>query len=261
MMIFAKYASPMPAAMWFCSTCYTLVERLISWKLKRAFQAFQPLPYNYEQSELSLSTPHPSVIDWFAYGGLRDQIIKHFNDSTKIDQLFIEIMEHAVVEVPDISQILTSAEAGPGYLGVWNLFNAMTGGATRASIQAVCTANSLELHDISLPGLYQMHLMTSPDTSAIGCHTSHGKGFGTPVPLSTLLRSPELSRRLYHYLEVYDSHKCWKYDPAFYLKYPQLRWDGYEATLASGRGFRVSSGWIMSSHAATPYPNAGFNTT
>jgi hypothetical protein len=254
MMVFAKNASPFPAVMWFASTCYTLVENVIKWQLKQAFKTFQPLPFNYEPSKLQLSTPHPCVIDWLAFGGLRDRLIEHFNDSAKTDEIFTEIMENSVVEVPDISTVLAGVEAGPGFLGIWNIFNAMTGGASNASLQALCTASSLELHDGSLSGLYQMYEVPALDTTRISCHASPGKGFWDPVPLSTLLQSPQLAKQLYHHLELYDSHKCWKYDPGFYARYPMLKWDGYEATLAHGTSYRVSSSWIAhQTQPATPF--------
>lgn len=247
MIAFAKHASPIPAAMWFSSTSYALVENVIKWRLNRASHIIQTLPPNYEPSKLQLSTQHPSIIDWIAFAGLRDLVIQYYNSSLKADKVFIDLMEHVVIEVADISIVLTDVEPGPGFLGVWNIFHVMTCGASNSNLQAVCTRDSLELHDSSLPGLYQMHKMNSPDTASLCQKTSLGKGFWKPVPLSTLLCSPPLARDLYHHLELYDSHKFWKFDPTFFAKYPELKWDDYEATLAKGASYRVTSSWITGS--------------
>jgi hypothetical protein len=243
MMFFARYASPIPVVMWFCSYCYAMVAYIIRWRLNRAFQLTQPLPRNYEPSTVQTSTRHPSLIDWLAIGGMRDRLIQQFNDSTRIDQIFIDIMAHMVVEVEDISTILTDVDAGPGFLGVWNIFNAMTGGAGSADIQPSWMTNSLELHDYSLTGLYHLH-ESLVDTNYIGTQTSRGKGPWAPIPLMTLLSSPQSARQLYHHLELYNAHRTWKIDPILFIQYPKLMWDGCESVIASGKSFRVSSSWL-----------------
>lgn len=250
MIVFAKHASPLPAVMWFASSCYSLIGNVIRWRLTRHSPIFHSLLPNYEPSELQLSTQYPSLIDWIAVAGLRDKLIQYFNNRAKLDKVFTDIMEHVVIEVADISVILTGVEPGPGSLGVWNIFSVMTNGMTNADIQALCTPNALELRDGALLGLYQMHKIPLINTSSLCQCTSLGRGFWLPVSLSTLLSSPELARQLYHHLEIYDSHKYWKFDMAFFEKYPQLHFTGFKDTVAKGRSYRVASKWLRASQAA-----------
>lgn len=203
----------------------------------------------YEPSELQLSTQHPSVIDWIAVAPLRDKLIQHFNDPRALDRVFVDMMDHVVVEVADISIILTGVEPGPGFLGVWNIFNVVTKGMSNADLQAFCTPDALELRDGALLGLYQMHKVRLLNAASICKCTTSGQGFWVPVPLSTLLSSSDLARQLYYHLAIYDSHKYWRFDRAFFKKYPQLMFEGYLDMIAKGRSYRVASNWI---HASQP---------
>ncbi|KAK6369605.1 hypothetical protein LTS17_009511 [Exophiala oligosperma] len=259
MIAFVKHASPLPAVMWFTSSCYSLVGSVIRGRLTSHSPSFQALLPNYEPSELQLKTSHPSVIDWIAFAGLRDKLIQHYNDPRKLDHVFLDLLEHLVVEVTDISVILTGVESGPGSLGVWNIFSVMTNGFSNKDIQALCTPEALELRDGSLLGLYQMHKFRFPNTSSLCRHTSFGKGFWIPVPLSTLLSSPQLARQLYHHLEVYDSHKYWKFDGAFFEKHPELQFDGFQDVVAKGRSYRVASHWIQATQAPVYFVPEGLD--
>lgn len=227
-----------------------MVAHVIRWRLSRALHIPQRLPQNYEPTKLQDSIKHPSIIDWLAIGGLRDRLIHSFNHSAKIDQMFVDIMAHTVVEVADISTILTNAREGPGYLGVWNIFSAMIEGISNPHTQPNCTPNSLELHDGSLLELYQLHELPTVDTASVARQTTVGEGFWKPVPLSVLLGSPHLARQLYHHLELYNAHKCWKFDPVLFNIYPALKWDGYEKNLARGKSYRVSASWVAATQAA-----------
>lgn len=249
MIVFVQHASPLPAVMWFTSSCYVLVRNAIRWRLTRSSSVIHSLSPNYEPSELQLSTQHPSVIDWIAVAPLRDKLIQYFNDRTALDSVFTDIMEHVVVEVADISVILTSVEPGPGSLGVWNIFSVVANGMSNTDLQALCTLDALELRDGALLGLYQMYKLRLLNTSSICQCTTSGRGFWIPVPLSTLLSSPDLARQLYHHLAIYDSHKYWKFDLAFFEKYPQLKFDGFMDMVAKGRSYRVASNWIRASPA------------
>lgn len=249
MICFVKHVSPLPPVMWFSSYCYKLVERVLCWRLCQGLVPSTLLPPNYEPSELQLATSHSILIDWIAFSPLRDRLIQHFNRSPMLDQIFIEIMEHAVIEVADISTILANVQSGPGFLGVWNLYHAIASSNVDIRMDAICGQHSLELRDTSFYGLLQVYKLPLPDTSKICQKQCSEQGNWEPVPLVQLLSSAPLAQKLYHHLNLHAAHESWRIDPAFFEKYPQLKWDTYETAVARGTSYRVALDWILASQA------------
>ncbi|TPX11483.1 uncharacterized protein E0L32_007902 [Thyridium curvatum] len=252
MLLFSKYLSSLPPAMWFSTYCYSLVERVLQWRLAQKSQSSSShaLPAYFEPSELQLSTPHSTIIDWVAFPSLRDRLIQHYNRSPSLGQVFEELLEHAVIEVADISTILTGVERGPGFLGVCNLYRALSHTTAEGGTETMYDGSVLELRDITLDGLFQMYRLPVPDTFKICQQACSGDGIWEPVPLAQLLFSPRLVQRLYRHLKVYMAHERWRLDPIFYDKHPELKWDGYEATIARGSSYRVTSGWEAATYAS-----------
>ncbi|KAH7350442.1 hypothetical protein BKA66DRAFT_289034 [Pyrenochaeta sp. MPI-SDFR-AT-0127] len=243
MVVFARYISPLPATMWFTSYCYQLVERVMFWQVHRTADCSRSSIPAYEPSALQLSTKHSSLIDWIVLAPLRDRLIVNYNKSRNLDKVFVDLMKHTVIEVSDLSKILTGVSEGPGYLGVWNLFNAMNLGFHEET-RAVCKENTIELFHDAFAGLIQMHKMPPPDDTWVCQVTCSENGFWQPVSFGDLMGSPQIAKQLYHFLRVYDSHKHWKIDPMFYEIYPELKYEAFEASCAQGTNYRLTSSWV-----------------
>ena len=202
-----------------------------------------PLTPAYAPSALQLGTKHSSLIDWIILPPLRDRLISYYNWSHKLDNVYVDLMSHTVVEVANLSNILKGAPEGPGFLGVWNLFNAMNI-RSHEDIQAVCKGDTIELQDNTLAGLVQMHKMPPPDDTWVCQVTCPEDGYWQSVSFGELLGSPQLAKQLYHYLRIYDAHRHWKIDPAFFEMYPELKYESFEASCARGTSYRLSSNWV-----------------
>lgn len=215
-----------------------------TWHLIPSLRTLQALPQCYQPSELQLSTPHPRVIDVVPYSGLRDKLIQYYTNDQQLDRIYMDLIEHYVVNVSNISTIIQGAESGPGFMGVCNIFYAMSRGRGDAPARPVYKQDSVELHDASLLGLFQAHTMSVPNTSRIGRKMCDPGDGWTPLPLMEILGSTILAQCLYHHLNLYTAHETWRVDPQFYEQYPELRWDGYEHTVAVGSNHRVASDWL-----------------
>lgn len=243
MVLFTKHIWPLPSAMWFSSYCYPMIERVLRWRLTQR-EVNSILPCDFQPSELQLTTSHSTIIDWIACPPLRDRFIQHFNQTVLLDRVFIELMEHAVVEVADISTILSGVRKGPGFLGVCNLYHAMSSADIGIYADTICNDDGLELKDISLTGMLQVYKMPLPPMFNICRKQCSGQGKWEPVPLAQLLASRDLALKLYYHLSLHEAHESWRIDPSFYEKYPELKWESYEATVARGVSYRLSQDWV-----------------
>lgn len=255
MAMFVKYVSHMPATMWFSSYVYTSIQSVLQWRVCQNPDFGHLLPLNFRPSEMQLSTTHSSLIDWVHLSPLRDRLIQHFNRSPKLDQVFFDLMENTVVGVSDISAILTGVQAGPGYLGVMNLFNALSSMRSNTVMETTCTQEGFELRDASFFNLFEMYKLPTPDMTRICQIDCSEEGEWVPVSLGKLLASPQLVQKLYHHLKLQSSHESWRIDSVFYEKYPELKWDGYESTVAHGRSYRVDSSWLVATQTVTLDPD------
>lgn len=242
MIVFTKYISPLPATMWFSSYCYSIIEKVVYWQVHQSAHCSDLSAPGYEPSALQLSTKHSSLIDWIVVAPLRDRLIANYNRSDKLDEVFVDLMKHTVVEVADLSRILVAAPEGPGFLGVWNLFSAMDV-CSQENMQTICRGDTIELQDDAFAGLMQMHKMPPPDETWVCQVTCPEDGYWQAVPFGELLGSPELVKQLYHALRVYDAHRHWKIDPAFFEIYPELKYEGFIGSCARGTSYRLTSSW------------------
>lgn len=215
------------------------------WHLMPGPVTLQALPLCFKPTDLQLSVHHPKLIDLVPYPGLRDQLIHHYRDDSRLDLVYLDLIQRFVINISDISAIVAGADSGPGFMGVCNIFDAMSGGRATKPVRPIYTQDSVELYDNSLLGLLQAHKMPTPNTSQVGksmCEPGHD---WVPVSLVEILSSPVIAQRLYHHLNLYMAHEKWRVDPEFYETYPDLRWDGYEQTVAVGTSYRVASEWFQ----------------
>ncbi|KAH0827725.1 hypothetical protein FOPE_00164 [Fonsecaea pedrosoi] len=222
-----------------------MAEHMLFWRAGSMTKFAKRPPAYLMPNEFQETKRPPPMISWICIEPLRNQIIRHASHTRDFDSIWIDCMAYAVVEIDDISTILTGVEPGPGFLGAWNLFDAISQSPCSDTFQqSKCQwtqGNSFpELSALDSAGLLPVYRMQLPDEP----ETSYGKaprlGYWEPVSLADLLASPELARKLYYHLELYKSHCSWKLDPSFFQKHPALRWPGYEKFTAPGRGFRLT---------------------
>lgn len=232
--------------LWFGSHLYGLAERSLAWRVTKSASSLNRLPRYLVPTPLQSKTPHNAMISWVTMEPLRDRIIQQCHSSRQFDEMWLDLMAHAVVEVEDISTILKGVGSGRGFLGTWNLYDAMSDPKCPDPLQVHGAEGEEvfpELSQLDTLGLLRVYRMPYPLSSnseaGIASAQPQPNGPWEPVELERLLSEPELARKLYYHLELYNAHKYWSTDSSFYDKYPQLKWDGYEKYNASGRSFRV----------------------
>ncbi|OGE47281.1 hypothetical protein PENARI_c051G10335 [Penicillium arizonense] len=203
-----------------------MILSVLSWRLNPTPQTFRGLPPYHVPTELQSQTAHSSIIDWVTIAPLRDRLIELYNFSPELDTIFIDLMNYTVVQVEDLSAIFT-------------------GGAFRKAVQphtAVLGIKSIpEFSDSIELGLLQAHKLALPALDKTCTATGDLIGDWQPLSPTELFCSAAMSQKIYYQLELYRSDKCWRLDPTFFDKYPELRWDGYLDVVASGTRFRVDA--------------------
>jgi hypothetical protein len=173
---------------------------------------------------------------------LRDRIIQECSSGKQFDEMWLDLMWHGVVEVEDISTILTGVGSGPGFLGTWSIFDAMSDPKDSDPAQVHGAEGEeifpelSQLDTLGLLRVYRMPFPSSPNSDP-EVATAQPNGTWEPVSSERLFSDSDLARKLYYHLELYNAHKNWRTDPAFYEKYPNLKWEGHEKYNAKGRNF------------------------
>lgn len=235
---------PGPLCLWFGTYCYPMIESVLRWRLCPSPQSYKALPECHIPTELQNKTPHSAIIDWVSIGPLRDRMIENYNFSPQLDTIFVDLMDSGVVELDDMSSIFIGVKKERGFLSIWNIFSAIQNAPIRflqptASPQENTLSELSQVYGSELLHTYKMPL---PDTKAAsGTATSQLIGEWEPMSPAQLFSSPAMAQKLYYHLELYRSDKCWRMDPAFFQKYPLLKWDGYENVIASGTSYRINS--------------------
>ena len=229
--------------MWFGSHLYGLAERCLAWRATKSDSSLRRLPRYLTSTPLQSKTPHHAMISWVVMPPLRDRIIQECRSGRQFDDMWLHLMAHSVVEVEDISTILTGVGSGRGFLGTWNIFDAMSDPKHADPVQVHGSEGEElfpELSQLDTLGLLRVYRMPYPSSSNSDpdVSTAQPNGPWEPMSLEKLFSDPEAARKLYYHLELYNAHKNWRVDPAFYDRYPNLKWDGYEKFNATGMSFR-----------------------
>ncbi|KAK7432885.1 hypothetical protein QQZ08_000356 [Neonectria magnoliae] len=229
--------------MWFGSFCYAMAEGVLASRINPSQASTEPLPTYLKPTELQLTVSHPAMVGWVSIAELRDRILTIYTSGPSFDEMWLDLMASAVIEVEDVSTIITEAEPGSGFFGVWNIFEAMENRSQPRRhdfLTADLSEDSPELSQVDSLGLLRVYRMPLPDFSKSASTSPQRQGHWTPVSLGQLLSSPQLARKLYYHLELYNAHKYWRINPSFFDKYPDLKWDGYDQHTASGRGYYIT---------------------
>lgn len=241
MVYFARHIWPGPSVMWFGSYLYAMAERCLAWRVSRSTQSLKNLPVYLAPTQSQSRTPHLAMISWISMPPLRDRIIQHYSSSQLFDKMWLDLMSHAVVEIEDISTILTGVGTGHGCLGIWNIFDAMDEPEVSDPLETHVSEEEEifpELTQVDIVGLLRVYRMPLPDIAEVSLSPSQQQGSWEPITLEQLFTDSELARRLYYHLELYNAHKCWRIDPTFFDKYPNLQWEGCKNYTARGVSFR-----------------------
>lgn len=242
MIYFSRYVWPGPPEIWFGSSCYAFAENMLFWRASPTMRCTKRLPPYLVPTELQKTTRHPPMISWVCIEQLREQIIQHTYLTRDFDLIWMDCMAYAVVEIEDVSSLFTDVAPGRGFLGVWNIFDVLSEVKSpnyqRGSMPPTGEFFP-ELAALDSAGLLRVYRMPLPDQPEIAYGTAPKLNSWVPVSLQDFFSSPELARKLYYHLRLYESHKTWKIDPAFFEKYPNLKWSGYERFTAKGTCYRM----------------------
>jgi hypothetical protein len=267
--LFIQHAWPGTKPLWDSSTCRVIPERVLLWQLFPCPQTYNLLPPDFRPTELQLCTPHSIIIDGVPFAPLRDRLIMYHNNSATLDNLFSDMMNCLVVGVEDVSKILVGVKQERGYFGVWNIFSVISGWvypAEDSRVSEITERNAQTIHSAhrqmkdAARGSRFDHLNQSlfdslkpfPDGDADDLFTQHlSSSTWEPIPWTRILSSPSLALKLCYHIGMDKADGNWRFDRALYETYPELKWNGFETTIAQGRSYRIPGGPPMNPEMLT----------
>lgn len=200
----------------------------------------------YRPTQIQLREPHSAVIDWVPYAPLRDRIILFYNGSSELDRLICDTLDSFVVEVEDVAKVLPGAAPGRAYFGIWNVFSALDTTSRYANID--------QSHLATVPSLNYFDMQPSPaGTMGFDNHPNSFDGanfltslenhetlstFSGPCDLSQIFSSHDAVVQFSNDIKLQQA-TTWRLDRAFFEKWPELKFNGYEDIVARGRSYRI----------------------
>lgn len=259
MSLFVCNAWPRAHSLWFKSQVPEIIGPILLWRIHPTTENYSNLLPDYKPTQVQLTVPHSAIIDWVPYGPLRDRVILYYNHSVVLDRLLCDMMDSYVIEVNDLAQIIPQAPPGRAYFGVWNVYSAIDAASTalmrnQSDYPAEPTFvesqhefinqqqfNGNEQSLNSMPSALRDLLFfkcvvadaDNNDGQELPCHNQLNS-----FNLVEILTTPALVLKLSHDIRLHAA-KSWRFDPALFVKWPELKFEGYEAFVATGRSYRI----------------------
>jgi hypothetical protein len=257
MSLFIYNAWPRTQSLWFKSQVPEIIGPILLWRIHPTTENYKNLLPDYRPTQVQLTVPHSAVIDWVPYAGLRDRVILYYNHSVVLDRLLCDMMNSYVIEVNDLSQIIPHAPPGRAYFGVWNVYSAIdAANAALMKNQSEFQAdpsfleprfdfidqqlNGDDQNFSSMPDVFQDLLFSgmSPGVGNNDRQNSRYHNRSSSFNLLEILTTPALVLKLSHDIRLYAA-KSWRIDPSLFMKWPELKFNGYEALVATGTSYRI----------------------
>ncbi|KAJ9640800.1 hypothetical protein H2204_003089 [Knufia peltigerae] len=249
--LFHDYAWEGTARFWGSSQARSILEAILAWRCMPNSATLAKLPLAWRPTPLQLYTPHSCIIDWFPHAGLRDALILNHNNSPILDELFWDCMDCWVVTVEDMSTVLADADPGKGFIGLWNIIEAMDSSRTSNNPDSPPVSPFSHWSTSTVPGappfFFSKTAAAHGDSNNGSDDPLHGlmgkscekqSSGWTPMPLDFILGRKDLARDLFYHLNMQDTVSNWRFDAYLFEKYPELKYPGYESLVANGKSFR-----------------------
>lgn len=206
------------------------VGKLMIWHLNPTAQAYNQISANYRPTQIQLSVPHPSIIDWIPWPLLRDKLILYHSANPRLDDLVCEIGSSYAAE-GDLSKLIANVRPTMGYVGVWDLVRAIAPEAT-ANINGPSQEEAWN-------GAFDTDF-TSDGDSPHGSLDDSDAGINMdmapqlPAPnVSALFTSKTFALQAFKQLGMDQGAVTFRLDPVFFERHPEL-YDCKGSLIASG---------------------------
>jgi Domain of unknown function (DUF3425) len=206
------------------------VGKLMTWHLNPSAEAYNQISANYRPTQMQLSVPHPSIIDWIPWPELRDKLILCHSANPRLDDLICEIGSSYVAE-GDLSKLIANVRPTMGYVGVWDLVRAIAPEAT-ASIngpsQEEVWNGTFDTDFSSDEGSPQGSL----DDSDTGIDIDMASQLPAPN-VNALFTSKTFALQAFKQFKMDQGAVTFRLDPVFFERHPEL-YDCKGSLIASG---------------------------
>jgi hypothetical protein len=198
------------------------LTKLMSWHIDPTNTAYTELTNTtaaWVPTKLQSSIPHPAIIDWIPFPGVRDKLILCHSANPCLDEIIRDLGNSYVVEA-DASKLVVGLASGQYYLSVWDIVKSMTRDSTEDP------RGEFSMNDRTWNEIYNTSMEI--DKGMIGAPLLHDgrKDFSSaslPAPnVEALFSSEDTAFSVFHYLELGGAVANYKIDPSFFERHPEL---------------------------------------
>src|SRR4051812_43104242 len=104
------------------------LTKLMAWHIDPTTTAYTELTNTtaaWVPTKLQSSIPHPAIIDWIPFPGIRDKLILCHSANPCLDEIIRDLGNSYVVEA-DASKLVVGLGSGQYYISVWDIVRSMT---------------------------------------------------------------------------------------------------------------------------------------
>jgi hypothetical protein len=215
------------------------LKELTAWRVTRTPEAYSKIIPAYRPTKLQITTPHPAIIDWIPWAGLRDKLIIYHSANPCLDDLICDIGNSYVVPA-DLSKLIVGLPAVIGYLSVWDLVRAIAPDATSLDSDSSNFARTFAYDADAIRNII------SDDDNVMAEDEDYFANRPTlPAPdAHTLFSTKSLAIQAFKTIGMDKGAATFRLDPEFFRRHPEL----YEPEcdlMARGVPLRSTSQWSM----------------
>ena len=190
------------------------LKRLHIWRLNPTAEAYMKMDSWYRPTQLQLSIPHPSIIDWMPWPAVRDKLILYHAANPRLDEVICDIGNNYVMEC-DLSEFVANIRHTRGLIGVFDLVRSIAPTATSDSAQDDFCSGEFD-PDFSVDSSHPNSSIKDTDGAVdVTCLL--------PAPnVEALFSSKSFALQAFKALGCDKGANLFKLDPEFFKMHPEL---------------------------------------
>jgi hypothetical protein len=215
------------------------LKELTAWRITRTPEAYAKIIPAYRPTKLQITTPHPAVIDWIPWPGLRDKLIFYHSANPNLDEVICDIGNSYAVPA-DLSKLVTGLSGVIGYISVWDLVRAIA--PDEACLDGASSSFAFNADTIR-------NILSDDNATVVEDDVNfYGKPTLPAPDVHTLFNTKSLAIQAFKAIGMDKGQTTFSLDPEFFGRHPEL-YDPQCDLMAKGVPLRPNI------HCAMPTPN------
>ncbi|PQE31865.1 transcription factor PAP1 protein [Rutstroemia sp. NJR-2017a WRK4] len=209
------------------------ITKLMAWHVDPTTTAFTELNNTtaaWVPTKLQSTVPHPAIVDWVPFPGVRDKLILCHSANPCLDEIIRDLGNSYVVEA-DASKLVVGLASGRYYLSVWDIVRSMTPESTEDP------RGEFSTDERTWNEIYKASVEINKGIGGVALLHDGRKDFSSeslPAPnVEALFSSEDTASSVFNYLKLGGAVANYKIDPSFFERHPEL-YDNNPNLVANG---------------------------